>query len=541
MNTKQNKYIFGVFCAIAIMLVSQITIFAQIRLNEVEIDTPGEISEGCEYAEVRGTPGSTVPANTFFLSVDGDSGQGGNVNYVGSIGGVQFGSNGTITIITNADVCNGRSFPAATRIVESNSIIMGFGAETYILVTTGQPSQIFEGQDLDANSDGQFDAAFQIAPIDGFGFVVNPTFNFVYGGVPVIFNGLNGGLDLPDAVTRFSNNTNAFDANAFYYGELATPDNSITYQAPLSANFPSGGQLTPGGPNVPVLAAPSKAVVDFNGDGRTDYTITRNQNGVLNWWTALNGSSEASFAQFGLQNDVPVPEDFDGDGRDDLAVWRPGAPFTAAFYIFQSSNNTVRIDNFGQTGDNPGIVGDWDGDGKADPSVYRAGSQSIFYFRGSSNNPNRNITFLPWGINGDIPLRGDFDGDDRLDAVIFRPSNGIWYILQSSNLQVRYESWGLATDRFVPADYDGDNRTDLAVFRDGIWYVRQSSNNNPLYQTWGFASDVLAPGDYDGDGRTDFAVWRAGVFYVAPFSGGSPIYRTWGLSGDFPVANSYTR
>src|SRR5262245_58516365 len=98
---------------------------AQIRLNEVEVDTPSEISEPCEYIEVLGSPGATVPANTFFLSIDGDSGAFGLVNYIANIGGVQFGQNGTITIITNSDVCTGRTYPAGTTVVRSEERRVG--------------------------------------------------------------------------------------------------------------------------------------------------------------------------------------------------------------------------------------------------------------------------------------------------------------------------------------------------------------------------------------------------------------------------------
>lgn len=54
-----------------------------------------------------------------------------------------------------------------------------------------------------------------------------------------------------------------------------------------------------------------------------------------------------------------TPFDFDGDNKTDLTVWRP---IEGNWYIFQSSNNTARIDNFGTKTDKI-IPGDYDGDG----------------------------------------------------------------------------------------------------------------------------------------------------------------------------------
>src|SRR4030095_7918747 len=194
---------------IAALCAIPATSFAQIRLNEVEVDTPSEVSEPCEYVEVLGTPGATVPANTSFLSIDGDSGVFGLVNYIANIGGVQFGTNGTITIVTNSDVCAGRTFPAETTVVMSSSFAMGFGAETFLLVTSSNPTQLFEGQDLDQNDDGGLDATFGLTPIDGIGWVLDPgAINVVYGGAPKIFFG--PATDVPDAATRFPNDLTAF-------------------------------------------------------------------------------------------------------------------------------------------------------------------------------------------------------------------------------------------------------------------------------------------------------------------------------------------
>jgi hypothetical protein len=278
---------------------------------------------------------------------------------------------------------------------------------------------------------------------------------------------------------------------------------------------------------------------DFDADGKADPSVFRGTDGT---WFINRSTAGFAGARFGIAGDKPTPADFDGDDKADIAVWRPAPANEAAFYILQSSNSTVRIEQFGQTGDNIIPVGDWDGDGKADVAVYRdsaIGSQSYFYYRGTLNNPAGNVAYIPWGTSGDKAVRGDFDGDGKFDAAVFR--NGVWYIRQSSNGQMKTDSWGLSTDKFVTADYDGDSKTDLAVFRNGVWYIKQSSDNMPVYYTWGLATDVLVPADYDGDAKTDVAVYRSGTWYIRSSSSGAMSAQIFGLNSDLPVPASFVQ
>jgi hypothetical protein len=55
-----------------------------------------------------------------------------------------------------------------------------------------------------------------------------------------------------------------------------------------------------------------------------------------------------------------------------------------------------------------------------------------------------------WGQAGDLPVVGDYDGDGRDDAAVWRRSDGGWYVQPSSGLAVTSQPQGTATD--LPAN-----------------------------------------------------------------------------------------
>lgn len=274
----------------------------------------------------------------------------------------------------------------------------------------------------------------------------------------------------------------------------------------------------------PGVAVGQPAVLDFDGDGKTDYAVVRDVGGTFNWY--LQRSTSGFGGQpWGSTGDSFVPGDYDGDGKWDIAIWRPGTP--ATFYILQSSNGALQTVAFGQTGDDARITQDFDGDHKADPAVVRnVGGTLTWYILRSSLG----FVGIPFGNAAtDLGTRGDFDGDGKADVAIYRNNTGspanTFYVLRSSDGGVQGQSFGVfTTDNVVPVDFDGDGKTDYAVWRgvgagtSGTWYWLQSSNG--AFQSLNFGTgnlDKPVPGDYDGDHKSDQAVFRPGTpanFYV---------------------------
>jgi hypothetical protein len=288
----------------------------------------------------------------------------------------------------------------------------------------------------------------------------------------------------------------------------------------------------------PIVTATS----NFDGVGGADQAVVRlGPSGAMTWF--VSGNTGAWAVDWGDAGDVPVAGDYDGDGRADVAVWRPG---NGAWYVVRSSSGTAfgRVFGSGAHADQP-VPGDYDGDGRTDVAVYRPGNPAVFYIVRSSDNVAYAVL---WGTWGDVPLTGDYDGDGRTDIAVWRPASppdavGAFFIVPSGGGPAYGRAWGQAGDHPVAGDFDGDGKDDLAVFRPATidacgWYIVRSSTGAATHTAWGALGDIPVPADYDHDGKTDIAVWRpgaTGVFYLLR-SAGAPVGLAWGSGFDLPIA-----
>nr|MBP6214282.1 M36 family metallopeptidase [Pyrinomonadaceae bacterium] len=288
---------------------------------------------------------------------------------------------------------------------------------------------------------------------------------------------------------------------------------------------------------------------DFDGDGRTDISVYRPSEG--NWYLQRSTQGFAAL-NWGIATDKLVPADYDNDGKTDLAVFRKGENST--WYILNSASSTVRVAQWGASNieqailfDTP-VPADYDGDGKADLAVWRLtdfiSEPARYLIQQSSNGQSR---VAQWGSSGDIPVPADFDGDRRADLAIYRgaaPGGAQWWVQKSLSGQVQVTQFGLGSDKAVPADYTGDALADIAVWRPstGEWFILRSLNNSYFAFPFGTNGDLPVPGDYDGDGRVDAAIFRpSNSTWFAQRSTAGILIQQFGATGDVPVPNAFVR
>ncbi len=240
-------------------------------------------------------------------------------------------------------------------------------------------------------------------------------------------------------------------------------------------------------------------------------------------------SSAGICAVLPMQADTHVINDYDYDGKSDLAVYRAG------YWSIYSLENGIILNNVGVWGESDSIAvpGDYDGDGKADLAVYRAGYWSVYSLTNGIILDNAGI----WGEANSIPVPGDYDGDGKSDLALYR--DGIWSIYMMGSGETLSGPFGEAGCTPVPGDYDGDGKADLALYRDGIWSIYMMGSGDILSGPFGEAGCTPVPGDYDGDGKSDLALYRDGIWSIYMMGSGETLSGPFGEAGCTPVPGDY--
>lgn len=157
---------------------------------------------------------------------------------------------------------------------------------------------------------------------------------------------------------------------------------------------------------------------DYNGDGRHELAVIRIDNNGGDSYILGDSVTSAVVlgAQWGEYNtDYFVVGDYIGDSRADFAVWRgKGAEASGIWYILENGGGRVESYQWGISRDfsQPGVVddlpvcGDYNGDGKQDVAIYRQATATFYWINSqtaSGGNPPT-VGIRQSGQRGDLPV-----------------------------------------------------------------------------------------------------------------------------------------
>jgi hypothetical protein len=247
-------------------------------------------------------------------------------------------------------------------------------------------------------------------------------------------------------------------------------------------------------------------------------------------------------SNFGTLDSKPLVGDFNGDGLDQIAIYKDGYWFIDANGngTWDNTDLMIRLGNE----DDQAVIGDWDGDGKDDIAIFGPQWQDDEYAiarePGLPDRENHRYTrpknippviedavegtrvlkqgvvgrnradvidhVFEFGQSDDVAISGDFNGDGISQIGVF--NNGTWTIDSNGdgrldNRDERFQ-FGQSGDTPVVGDFDGDGISDLAVFRAGKWYIDTNGNHqleasDRIFEMEGEGFPVA--GDFNGDGK----------------------------------------
>ncbi len=227
--------------------------------------------------------------------------------------------------------------------------------------------------------------------------------------------------------------------------------------------------------------------------------------------------------------------------RDTAGVFRPS---NGALYL-KNSNNTGFADvaiNYGLPGDYP-IVGDWDGNGTATIGIYRNG---VFYLRNANTIGFADIVFA-FGAPGDQPIAGDWNNDGIDTVGVYRSAAITFYLRNSNSSGAPSASFALGNpgDVGIAGDWNGDGFDTTGVFRpsNGALYLKNTNITGfaDIQINYGIGGDKPVTGDWNNDGVDTIGIYRNGTFYLRNSNtiGFADLVFALGVNGDMPIAGNW--
>jgi hypothetical protein len=264
------------------------------------------------------------------------------------------------------------------------------------------------------------------------------------------------------------------------------------------------------------------AVGDFDGDGKQDLAVADYVSGTV---SVLLGTGTGSFAApvsfaAGSNPYFVAVGDFNGDGKQDLAVVNYGSSSNNVSVLLGTGTGSfgAAVNFTAGSGPRAVAVGDFNGDGKQDLAVANYISSDVSVLLGTGGGSFGDAMNFTAGAEPYSVAVGDFNGDGKQDlAVANIDSNNVSVLLGTGTGSfgdaVNYAT-GLAPFSVAVGDFNNDGKQDLAVAN----FAGNSDSVSMLPGTGtgsfgtgaefavGSNPDSVAVGDFNNDGKQDLAV-----------------------------------
>lgn len=173
----------------------------------------------------------------------------------------------------------------------------------------------------------------------------------------------------------------------------------------------------------------------------------------------------------GASGDMPMIGDWNGDGRDDIGVQRTTSFSQFFLDLNQDDRFTSGVDLrvfMGAPGD-VGLSGDWDGNGTDELGLFRPSQNKFFLDVDNSGSITGADSIIVMGAIGDLPLAGDWDGDGTDEVGLFRPATNVFYLDLNGDGAITAAdakfAMGDSGDLPLIGDWNGDGIDHVGLFR----------------------------------------------------------------------------